>query len=429
MFNKSSGRALSLLCAALLLVSVLLPGNLVYADDFAEKPMSGNSVNVSEKYASAKKLYAKTTKSFADAVSDTSFTLFKETIAAGDKNKNVLISPDSVITVLAMLEAGSGGKTYRELNKLMGGMKTDTYGKRLNGLHRRLSASESVRYDTANSFWYRNSLISIKKKYLKKIVQMYGADIYKAPFDGSTAEDMNNWAYNHTQGKIGQIIDQLDPAARAVLMNAVYFKGAWETPYQSTVKRTFTAASGKKKKTAMLEGTEHTYLEIAGGKGFVKYYKGGETAFAALLPPKGMSAQAYVKKLTGSKWIKGYRKRTVEGVAVKTRMPEFSYEFSASLKKPLQKAGVRIAFTDGADFGKMTDQSVSIDDILHKTYIKLDKDGTEAAAVTAAVMKANSILRPEAKIKKVYLNRPFVYAIIDSESGIPLFLGIVNEVR
>ncbi|MBQ6360463.1 MAG: serpin family protein [Lachnospiraceae bacterium] len=422
-------RTVSVLCAVLLFLTAFMPGQPAYADDFAERPLSNKSVRVSERYSSAKKLYKKTTKRFADAASDTSFSLFKETVLAGKKNENILLSPDSVITVLAMMEAGAKGKTYKELNKALGGTKTGTYGKRLNGLHRRLAASRSIRYDTANSFWYRKGLISIKKKYLKKIVQVYGADLYKAPFDSSTVKDMNNWTYNHTHGKIAQIIDRLDPSARAVLMNAVYFKGSWATPYRDTVKRTFTSSAGKKKKVDMLEGKEHIYLEIAGGKGFVKYYEGGETAFAALLPPKGMSARTYAKKLTGAKWIKGYRNRTSEGVTVETRMPEFSYEYKTSLKKPLRKAGVKTAFTKKADFRNMTAQSVSVDDILHKTYIKLDKDGTEAAAVTAVVMKANSVFRPDAKIKKVYLNRPFVYAIIDSESGIPLFLGIVNEVK
>ena len=428
MKKETRKRIVSLLLAAMIVLTGFSSAGTIYADDFKEKPISKNSVNVAGKYSSEKKVYGKMSKSFADKAANASFSLFKKTVSAEKKNANVLISPDSVMTVLGMLDAGAKGKTHSEISKMLGGMKTDTFGKKLNGLHRGLAASKSVRYDTANSLWYKKGRIRMKKSYLKKIVRMYGADVYKAAFDEGSVTDMNNWAYNHTHGKISRIIDRLDPAARAVLMNAVYFKGGWAVPYSGTVKRTFTSSAGKKKKANMLEGSERTYLEVAGGKGFVKYYEGGETAFAALLPPKGMSARKFVKKLTGSKWMKAYRNRVTQGVIVKTRLPEFSYEYKTSLKKPLQKAGIKRAFTEKADFGKMTADSVSVEDVLHKTYIKLDKDGTEAAAVTAVVMKANSIARPAPKIKKVYLNRPFVYAIIDAESGIPLFLGIVNGI-
>ena len=107
-------------------------------------------------------------------------------------------------------------------------------------------------------------------------------------------------------------------------------------------------------------------------------------------------------------------------------MPEFRYEYSISLKKPLKKLGIRRAFTGAAQFSPMTDAKVCIDDVLHKTYIDVNKDGTEAAAVTAVMMKASAVYTR--KNVKVYLTRPFVYAIIEKKTGIPLFFGAVNEV-
>ena len=112
---------------------------------------------------------------------------------------------------------------------------------------------------------------------------------------------------------------------------------------------------------------------------------------------------------------------------MRTRMPEFCYEYSRSLKKPLKKLGIRKAFTGAAQFSGMTDAKVCIDDVLHKTYIDVNKEGTEAAAVTAVMMKATA-LPDRNKVRKVYLTRPFFYAIIEKKTGIPLFAGAVNEV-
>jgi serpin B len=124
-----------------------------------------------------------------------------------------------------------------------------------------------------------------------------------------------------------------------------------------------------------------------------------------------------------------YANRRTSGVLVRTRMPEFHYEYSVSLEKPLRRMGVRQAFSDGADFSGLTDDPVCLDAILHKTYINLNKNGTEAAAVTAVIVKAGSVRPPEQlEEKQVYLDRPFVYAIVDTQTGLPLFLGVVSRV-
>jgi serpin B len=181
----------------------------------------------------------------------------------------------------------------------------------------------------------------------------------------------------------------------------------------------------------MLEGSEKAYMKIKGAKGFVKPYEGGNIAFLALLPPKSTAISRYVKKLTGADLINGYKNRKKTDIIVRTRMPEFNYKYELSLKTPLKRMGIKNAFSETkADFSKMSDQDIHIDDIIHKTNISLTKDGTEAAAVTAVMIKANSILPSQGMtIKTVYLNRPFVYAIIDMKTGIPLFLGVVNQVQ
>ena len=137
----------------------------------------------------------------------------------------------------------------------------------------------------------------------------------------------------------------------------------------------------------------------------------------------------YIKGLTGASLKEGYEARETHNIIVRTKMPEFKYDYQASLKDMLSNMGIREAFSDQADFSKMASQAARIDDVLHKTHIEVDKEGTKAAAVTAAVAKATAMPPMDQVIKEVYLDRPFVYAIIDQQTGIPLFLGALRSVK
>ncbi|MBO6164700.1 MAG: serpin family protein [Lachnospiraceae bacterium] len=364
---------------------------------------------------------------FQKAYANTSVRLLQQA-AKKSKKKNVLISPDSVITVLSVLENGASGKTRKELKKALGGLSVSKYTSSLKKLHRRVGSSSLIRYNAANSLWYKEGEISLKQDFVQKMADAYDMEVHGAPFDSSTLKKINQWASDKTEGKIPSILNRLDPEMRAVVLNAIYFKGTWADPYVTVKKRKFTTASGKKKKVSMLEGTESTYLTVNGAKGFVKPYMGCDVALMVLLPPKGTSVNKYIKKLSGEDLVKGYKNRRTENIRVLTRLPEFSYDYSISLGTPLQKMGIRRAFTPKASFSKMCGNAIYIDDVLHKTYIDLNRYGTEAAAVTAAIAKASAV-RPQTEItvKKVYCNRPFVYGIIDTKTGLPLFLGAVCE--
>ena len=363
---------------------------------------------------------------FRTAVADTSIRLLRFCLK-GNEKKNVLISPDSILTAMSMVESGASGKTLTEMKKALGGIPAASYKRSITALNRRITGQGKSVYRIANSVWYRKNLMTLKPSYLQELRAVYRAESYAEPFDSSTVRNMNDWVSRKTEGKIKSIADRRSSASRLVLMNAVYFRGDWKEPYTSAEQRTFRKANGQKQKVSMVEGTEHEYVTLAGGTGFVKDYAGGKLAFMAVLPPKGMSVSRYLKKLNGKDYIRAYKKRKKSGVSVRTRMPEFRYEYSRSLKAPLRKLGIRRAFTGAAQFSGMTSAKICIDDIIHKTYIDVNRDGTEAAAVTAVMMKATSI--PDRnKVKKVYLTRPFIYAIIEKQTGIPLFIGAVNEV-
>ena len=364
-------------------------------------------------------------------IADTSVRLLEETLKLADDGQNVLISPDSVLTAVMMAENGAAGSTLPEMETAFGNISVKDYTLYLKKLHQRLKGSSAYTYIPSNSVWYKKNDINLKKQFIQKMKKDFKAQVIGEAFDSGTVNKMNAWVNKHTKGMIPSIIDRLQPDDRVILLNTVFFKGTWEDPYDTTYKRSFTSADGRSRKVDMLEGSEKAYMKIKGAKGFVKPYEGGNIAFLALLPPKSTAISSYVKKLTGADLINGYKNRKKTDIIVRTRMPEFNYKYELSLKTPLKQMGIKNAFSETkADFSKMSDQDIHIDDIIHKTHISLTKDGTEAAAVTAVMIKANSILPSQGMtIKTVYLNRPFVYAIIDMKTGIPLFLGVVNQVQ
>ncbi len=375
-------------------------------------------------------IYAKAgNQEAAQAYGKTSMNLFREVVKKSDVNENILISPDSIITAMTIVENGAAGKTLSEMKHAFGDVSVKKYNQYLSSVHQSLSSSKAITYKPANAIWYNKDHISVQKAFRRKVKASFDAEISGTRFDAQAAEKINRWVSRKTRKKIRKIIDRLEPSDRAVIVNAVYFKGAWMDPYAGTHRKKFTDAKGNATTVNMLEGTEDEYITLKRGKGFVKYYSGGKTAFLGILPPKGMSVKEYVAGLSEKDLISAYRKRKTGNVIVRTRMPEFTCSYETSMKKSLQRMGIRRAFTNHADFSKMSNGDIHIDDVLHKTYIKLDKNGTEAAAVTAVVMKANSVCpQIEPKIYRVYLDRPFVYAIIDTESGAPLFMGVVNHV-
>ena len=399
------------------------------AEAFQTKPLSGSAKNVTARYHAQNTPSRSAGKAFSRAMADTSLRLLQAVSAKEASGTNILISPDSILTAVSILENGASGDTLREIRAALGGIPVKKYNQYLKTLHTRIASPGLMTYQIANSVWYRKNSIKLKRAYLQDMVSYYQAEVYEAPFDSRTVGDINNWVFNHTKGRIPSILSRLPSEARTAIINAVYFKGEWQKPYTTVRKRTFTKENGAKKKVRMMEGTETIYVTLNGAKGFVKPYRGGEAAFMALLPPKGKSVSSFVRDLTGEDWINAYQNRITSHIQVLTRMPRFKYEYSVSLPEPLRALGIRKAFSNGAEFGRMSKSEIRIDQVLHKTFIAVDENGTEAAAATAITMNATSVYEPPESItiKKVYLNRPFVYAIIDTKTGIPLFLGIVRR--
>jgi len=339
---------------------------------------------------------------------------------------NILISPDSVATALAMTENGAGGTTLKEMEDTLAfGISGDDYNNYLAGINRRLMASDASIYTVSNSIWARDGMVDVRQDFLQKNKDYHDAQFFLAPFDDQTVKDMNNWVYNKSRNMIDKIIDTLSKDARMVLINTVAFEGQWAKPFNCSAreedKEDFKAWDGTKQKVTMLKDCDdYQYLELAGGKGFVKYYgkdfKNSQIAFVGLLPPEGMDADEYLQSMDASSFMESWKNKKSKRINV--TLPRFSYDYGTDMGDILQEMGMQTAFTDDADFSKMADPTpetpaLKISKVLHKTHIELDEKGTKAAAATAVVMeKATAIFGDEPL--QLRFDRPFVYALVDN---------------
>ena len=397
------------------------------ANNFSPKPISENSKDLTASVTPDTYDVMEASDAFCAASADLSLGLLTRMLPLAN-GKSVIISPHSIATALAMVNCGAAGETQKNLSTLLGGSCTrDEYDRMLATTNQRLADLKHVQYDIADAMWFHEKECNPKRAFLKRIATYYHASLYAAPFDQTTVNDINNWCYNNTQGLIPGILDDLSGQERMVLLNAVYFQGKWAEQYKEGSCRdgeTFHAADGTDEKVTMLTGTENRYVSVGGGTGFIKPYEGGETGFLALLPPEGMDVETYLAGITGKDLLKGFKEQ--KHAMVKTKMPEFKTEFGASLKDALADMGVADLFA-GGDLSDMATPDLYVDDVLHKAYIEVDRTGTKAAAVTAAIEKATAA--PGEEFVEVYLDRPFVYAIVDMKTGLPLFFGAVKQVN
>lgn len=359
---------------------------------------------------------------FKAAASSFAAELFKDNYSKG---KTTLVSPLSVFTALALVQNGAQGDTLAQLEQALGGLDRDTLNAYMRAYCDFLTESEELKI--ANSVW-TDSSAEAKRDFLQKAVDSYSAQIFSAPLSSKkTVSSINSWVKKNTDGMIPKIIENADRDAVMMLINAVAFEAKWETPYTNDdiEKLEFNSYSGKSKKTEFMCSTESVYLSDSDAVGFMKPYKNGRFAFAALLPDENTDIDDYVASLSGDKLMKIFSSAK-RGNEVNVKMPKFRAEYSAQLIDTLKKMGVKDAFdSKTADFSSLIEnRDAYIATVVHKTFIEVDENGTRAAASTLVGADTMSLMEPYS----VCLNRPFVYMIVDTETNLPLFIGVQTEI-
>ena len=368
------------------------------------------------------------TSGFTKAFSNFSFDLFSAAVQNGKGGK--LISPLSAMLCLSLIANGAENETLAEMESVLG-LPVEELNKALYAYTQSLMNEKDSKMALANAVWFRNTdRLAVKDTFLQTLADWYQAEAYAAPFDDSTLKDLDNWASEHTDGMIRKMLDKpFTPNDMMVLVNALVFDAKWETPYENTQVRDwhFTGSSGHVATVQGLFSDENVYLEAAGIKGVAKLYKNGGYYFVGLLPTdEKQSLQDFVSGLTGEKWQSLWENRSHE--QVNTMIPEFKTEDKTELNELLKSLGMQKMFTDNAEFLPMAayeGESLHVSEVVQKTYLELDRHGTKAAAITWGIMDNKSAA--PIQLKEVYLDRPFVYMIVDAGSGLPLFIGSVEE--
>lgn len=368
----------------------------------------------------------------ADAVTYTDFAvkLFQECVT-GEAEGNVLISPLSVINALAMTAGGARGETLTQMEGLFGA-DLNSLCSYLKTYNEGLPSDEKYKLHTANSVWVKdNGSFTVSPDFLQINAAYFNADVYMAPFDGSTLKDINGWVCENTDKMIPEILDQIPEDAVMYLINALAFDAEWQKIYNEYQIRdgSFTCEDGDILDVEMMYSSEYTYLQDTQAQGFLKYYSDKKYAFAALLPEEGISIDAYAASLTGRD-LHELLSNSMEA-PVEAAIPKFETEYSTLLNNILTALGMTDAFdselADLSGLGSNPAGNLFISRVIHKTYISVDEKGTKAGAATAVEVKQESAAINPVEPKTVYLDRPFVYMIIDCEENLPVFIGAVKD--
>lgn len=365
------------------------------------------------------------------AATDFAVRLFR---AAAEGGKSTLISPLSVMCALAMTANGADGNTQSEMESVLG-MSVAELNLYLYSYMNSLSQGKKYKLNLANSIWFTDSEeFVVNEGFLQTNADFYGADIYKTPFDRQTLRDINNWVKQKTDGMIPSVLDGIPDKAVMYLVNALAFEAEWERIYEKGDVRdaVFTREGGATESVELMYSTEGRYLEDENATGFIKYYNGRKYAFAALLPSEGVSVADYIAGLDGA--MLSSMLKDAESTSVQVAIPKFESEYSTEMSEVLRSMGMTDAFDVGrADFSRLGSpvvegENIFISRVLHKTFIEVAEKGTKAGAATVVEMsKMSSAPNPEAK--RVYLDRPFVYMLIDCENNLPFFIGTVMSVN
>ncbi len=356
---------------------------------------------------------------------------FFRNINAGE-NENVLVSPLSLSSLLAMTNNGAEGNTEAELLKTLGfenqnAEEVNAYYKNLvNGL---LTADKTTKIGWGNSMWINNAYANeVKPTFKETISKEFGAELYTLAFDKKALDKINDWSYRKTNGCVPEILDELSPNAISVLMNALYFKGIWKDPFEKKYtksgnfwnngKQVFTKFMCQK----MME--IDYYASETEGVQLIELPYGNEAfSMVVVLPNEGVEINDCIQGLTAEKWQNWMGSAVNKKVNVE--LPKFKGEFTyeEKLKSALQSMGIKDLFNvDKCDLSGIGN-NLFVSMIKQNTFIEVNEEGTEAAAVTV-----ESIIGDSGKpIPSFIANRPFFYAIVENSTNAILFMGKVTN--
>lgn len=360
-----------------------------------------------------------------DFASTLSLELYRK---LGEKTDNWLVSPFSLQCALGMLSNGAAEETHDEILYALGlsqysQEEVNAYFKKLiEGLH---TVNSAITVKTANSVW-GNAGVPLKEDFQKMNIENYSAMVSQLDFsDPSAVDQINAWCNQTTEGLIPSILEEVNPTATVYLLNSLYFKARWESEFspEKTQEGNFTTSSGKVIKAHFMQAKRMAaYVENEWFTSTSLSYQNDSYVMRLILPQPEISIDQVLQALSesdGNLW------KNVVLADINLKMPRFTLENKMNLIPALQALGMKTAFTNEADFSSMSDVATYISLVQQATRLKVDEEGSEGAAVTVIEGDLMSPL-PEEKVD-FFLDRPFLFQILEPATGTVLFMGQVGS--
>jgi len=375
--------------------------------------------------------------SFDDAINGFSFDLFKEFMADPGNTDNIFNSPYSIFTALAMTYEGARSNTAAEMAEVLGiEQDNDSFHNYIKNLYEYLNKNEDYNISTANALWVNQGL-ELLEEYIKVIQDFYGGESTNVDFSNpaEAAEIINTWVEEQTNNLIKDLVPEssLGPMTRLVLTNAIYFKGTWKVQFDeaNTTSREFTLKTDDKIQAETMRlinaKDKFNYTETTDLKILELPYTGDEMSMMIILPKENTDLSTVaesIDKNTYYSWLEDMTKNEVDIYLPKFEIKTPLYELNDYLKN----LGMNDAFGP-ADFSGITNQAdLYISQVLHKAFIEVNEEGTEAAAATAVIMFETAIPDDETPSRLEFnCDHPFLFLIQHKETKTILFMGSMED--
>ena len=341
-------------------------------------------------------------------------------------DENTQLSPLSIYLATSILANATAGETQAELISLLGIDNIDALNDYAGYLYSRYAEDENTDgvITIGNSIWYDESMCTnLKQSYLDLNSNFYGADIFKTDFDDQAVSYMNSWVKDKTRGLIPKIIDRFDPLSIFYIVNALSFMQTWSEEYSYKTDN-FTLSDSSTKELDFIKSKIGVYYKSDLANSFRMYFKNTRFSFIGILPNGNLNS--YLNYFDKNE-LYTLMTNSVSDSDVYTSVPKFSSEKKFSLVDTYKKLGVNKIFNiQESDFSGFSDDDIFTSDIIHQSNFSLDKNGVKMAAVTVISNCATSMPVDKPDIY-IYLNRPFIYGIIDNQYNVPIYLGICNN--
>jgi serpin B len=345
-------------------------------------------------------------------------------------DSNLCISPYSIYTALSMAANGADNQTLDEMLNLLGyaGKDVADLNNSVKNLNQVLIGKDpNTVFETANSVWYNTVGFTVYPDFTANLLNYFSARVEGLDFSAPSAlPTVNGWVKEKTHDKIDKIIEKINPDDVCFLINALYFNGKWTTKFdkKESHPNSFTNAAGitSQVPTMYLKDTLNS-INSTDLQAVELPYGDGSWSMYLFLPPWNVNLDDWCAQQLSGGWDNLRSQfEPVEGMEI--YLPQFKLENSFELSKQLKQLGIPTAFSDAADFSKLGPGSLAISQVLHKTYIDVNEDGTEAAAVTAVIISRTSM-----PMNEIRFNHPFVFVIAEKTTGSIIFIGKLMNVQ